>query len=51
MTQIGCGGLGVAGAGGDSVIRVTQFISETAGKSDVETTDQNIGESVTVVVT
>jgi len=51
MTQIGCGGLGVAGAGGDSVIRVTNSISESAGEPDIQKETQSIGESVTVIVT
>lgn len=52
MASIGCAGLGVAGAGGDSVIRVTQNpIQESVGFADSEGITETISESVTVQVT
>jgi len=50
--SIGCGGLGVSGGGGDSVIRISenaiiQSVSFPQSESIVET----ISESVSIVVT
>jgi len=49
--SIGCGGLGVAGAGGDSVIRLLSNISESVGFPDPQGLTESISESVSVNVT
>jgi hypothetical protein len=51
MAQIGCGGLGVAGKGGDSVIRIPENISQFVTFPLAEGLIQNITESVSVIVT
>jgi len=52
MASIGCAGLGVAGQGGDSVIRITQdAIQESVGFSGNESIVETISQSVTVQVT
>ncbi len=50
--SMGCGGLGVSGGGGDSVIRISgNNISETVVFADSESIVESINETVTVVVT
>jgi len=49
--SIGCGGLGVSGGGGDSVIRVTENLSETIAFPIPQNLTETISESVSVVVT
>lgn len=49
--QIGCGGLGVSGQGGDSVIHVNQNIVESVNFPESEGLTQSISESVSVIVT
>ena len=51
MGSIGCGGLGVSGGGGDSVIRLTQNIIGSVGFADPQGVVESIQESVSVVVT
>jgi len=49
---IGCGGLGVRGEGGDSVIRITQnILQETVSFPEAEQLSQSISQSVSVNVT
>ncbi len=49
--SIGCGGLGVSGGGGDSVIRITENIQEAVGFPDPQGITESISESVSVIVT
>ncbi len=49
--SIGCGGLGVSGQGGDSVIRLTENLIETVGFPEPQGITESISESVSVIVT
>jgi len=49
--SMGCGGLGVSGLGGDSVIRVTENISQDVSFPTPQALTESISESVTVVIT
>jgi len=49
---MGCGGLGVSGGGGDSVIRISEPpISESVSFPSGESVTESISESVSVIVT
>ncbi len=50
--SMGCGGLGVSGGGGDSVIRITEpAIQTSVSFPQPEGVVETISESVSVVVT
>jgi len=49
--SIGCGGLGVSGGGGDSVIRVSENLLESVSFPDPQGITESISESVSVLVT
>jgi hypothetical protein len=52
MGSIGCGGLGVAGAGGDSVIKIVQtpISNSVFFPDDVQQLTETISQSVSVNV-
>lgn len=50
--SMGCGGLGVSGQGGDSVIRILEPAIQTSVSFPIpETVIETISESVSIVVT
>ena len=49
--SMGCGGLGVSGQGGDSVIRLENDILQSVNFGSANEITQNITESVTIQVT
>jgi len=48
--SMGCGGLGVSGQGGDSVIRLSEDILQSVNFAGANEITQNITESVTIQV-